>query len=271
MIIWLASYPKSGNTWVRLFLNALFYAENELDINNIKIQQFPNKKYFKNILENFNNYETIINSCLDAQYVINLDNEVKFMKTHSACWKTDKSSFTNYENTLGVIHVVRDPRNVITSLKNHYKKGNLETTLKFMMDEKKFIGSKDFKEEFDIPTLISSWSNHYKSWGKFNKNYLLVKYEDLLKNPKIEFLKIIEYLKKITNLKFDGDLNKIINDCSFDNLKNQENQKGFKEAVKNQKFFFLGPKNNWKDILDKSICEEIEIVFNKEMKELNYL
>ena len=59
MIIWLASYPKSGNTWVRLFLNALFYAENELDINNIKIQQFPNKKHFKNILENFNNLEYV--------------------------------------------------------------------------------------------------------------------------------------------------------------------------------------------------------------------
>ena len=271
MIIWLASYPKSGNTWVRLFLNALFYAENELDINNIKIQQFPNKKYFKNILDNFNNLETIINNCLNAQYAINLDNEIKFMKTHSACWKTDKSTFTNYENTLGVIHIVRDPRNVITSLKNHYRKDNYQKTLEFMTDERKFIGSQNFKEEFDVPALISSWSNHYKSWSKFSKNYLLIKYEDLLKNPKVEFLKIVEYLKKITDLNFKSDIDKIIRDCAFDNLKEQENKKGFKEAAKNQKFFFLGPKNNWRDILDKNIRGEIETVFNKEMKELNYL
>ena len=271
MIIWLASYPKSGNTWVRLFLNALFYAENELDINNIKIQQFPNKKYFKNILDNFNNLETILNNYLNAQYAINLDNKVKIMKTHSACWKTDKTTFTNYENTLGVIHIVRDPRNVITSLKNHFKKESYQIALEFMTDERKFIGSKNFKEEFDVPALISSWSNHYKSWSKFNKNYLLIKYEDLLKNPKIEFLKITEYLKKITNLNFNGDIDKIINECTFDNLKNQENKKGFKEAAKNQKFFFLGPKNNWKEILEKNICEEIEIKFYKEMKELNYL
>ena len=50
-----------------------------------------------------------------------------------------------------------------------------------------------------------------------------------------------------------------------------KNKKGFKEAAKNQKFFFLGPKNNWKEILEKNICEEIEIKFYKEMKELNYL
>ncbi len=271
MIIWLASYPKSGNTWVRLFLNALLHAENKLDINNIKIQQFPNKKYFKNILDNFNNLETILNNCLNAQYAINLDNNVKIMKTHSACWKTNKTTFTNYENTLGVIHIVRDPRNVITSLKNHYRKENYQIAMEFMTDERKFIGSKNFKEEFDVPALISSWSNHYKSWSKFNKNYLLIKYEDLLKNPKIEFLKITEYLKKITNFKFNEDIDKIIYECAFDNLKNQENKKGFKEAAKNQKFFFLGPKNNWKEILDKNICEEIELKFYKEMKELSYL
>ena len=271
MIIWLASYPKSGNTWVRLFINALFYSGKELDINNIEIQQFPNKKYFKNILENFNDLETILNVSLDAQYALNLDNKVKIIKTHSAFWKTNKNTFTNYENTLGVIHIVRDPRNVITSIKNHYRKSNYESALKFMTDERKFIGSENIKEEFDIPALISSWSNHYKSWSKVNKNYLLVKYEDLLKNPRKEFLKITEYLEKITDLKFKTELDKIINDCNFDNLQKQESQKGFIEAAKNQKFFFLGPKNNWKNILKKNISQEIEITFGEEMRKLKYL
>ena len=271
MIIWLASYPKSGNTWVRLFLNCLFYSKNELDINNVKIEQFPNKKYFKNILKNSNNIEKIINSCLDAQYAINLDNRVKFMKTHSACWKTDKTKFTNFENTLGVIHIVRDPRNVITSLKNHYNKESYENTLDFMKDEKKFIGSKNSKEEFDIPTLISSWSNHYKPWNKFNKNYLLVKYEDLIKDPKREFLKIRNYVNKISNLKSSSNLDEIIDSCNFENLRTQEDQKGFIEAPKNRNFFFLGPKNDWKYILDEKIKKDIELTFYKEMKELNYL
>ena len=271
MIIWLASYPKSGNTWVRLFLNSLFYSKNEIDINNVKIQQFPNKKYFKNILKKFSNVETIINNCLDAQYAINLDSRIKFLKTHSSCWRTDKTTFTNFENTLGVIHIVRDPRNVITSLKNHYNKKSYENTLKFMKDKKKFIGSKNFEEEFDIPTLISSWSNHYKSWSKFDKNYLLVKYEDLIKDSKNEFMKITNYVKKISNLELNADLDKIVDNCSFENLRSQENQKGFIEAAKNRKFFFLGPRNNWKDVLDKKTQQDIEASFYNEMKELNYL
>ena len=53
MIIWLASYPKSGNTWVRVFLNSLFYTDdNESNINNLSIGQFPNRKHFKDITEN---------------------------------------------------------------------------------------------------------------------------------------------------------------------------------------------------------------------------
>ena len=37
-----------------------------------------------------------------------------------------KNSFTNYQNTFGVIYIVRDPRNVITSILNYYSKRNYE-------------------------------------------------------------------------------------------------------------------------------------------------
>ena len=66
---------------------------------------------------------------------------------------------------------------------------------------------------------------------------------------------------------------KIIEDCNFENLKNQENIKGFLEASKDtdQNFFYLGPKNNWENILNSNIREKIEDIFKDEMKELNYL
>ncbi len=274
MIIWLASYPKSGNTWVRLFLNTLLYTNNELNINDIKIQQFPNKKHFKNILDDFSDLEEVIKNSLNAQYAINLDNKVKFLKTHSAYWKSNKSIFTNNDNTLGVIHIVRDPRNVITSLKKHFGKSSYESTLKFMQDERKFLGSQSYEKENDVPTLISSWSNNYKSWKKFEKNYFLMKYEDLIVNPNKEFLKLINFLKTITNLEFDKmKIEKAIINCNFENLKKQENQKGFVEASKesDQNFFSLGPDNNWRKFLDNDIKTKIENSFRDEMKELNYL
>ncbi len=275
MIIWLASYPKSGNTWIRIFINSLLYSEkNETSINDIRIEQFPNKKHFTSILNDFSKIKNILENSLNAQDLINLNEDIKFFKTHSANWKTDDTSFTNLTNTLGVIHIVRDPRNIITSLKNHFNKNSYEETLDFMTNEKKFIGTKEIETEFEVPTLISSWSNHYKSWKKLTKNYLLIKYEDLLNNENAEFLRLINFLEKNTNKKFDNDnIQKAIKDCKFDNLKKQENEKGFVEAPKqkNQNFFYLGPKNNWKKILKSNIKNKIENSFKKEMKELNYL
>ena len=68
-----------------------------------------------------------------------------------------------------------------------------------MTNEKKFIGNKKVEREFEIPTLISSWSNHYNSWKKIIENNLLIKYEDLLKEDHYEFYKIVDFLQ--TDLK----------------------------------------------------------------------
>ena len=98
MIIWLASYPKSGNTWIRLFLNALLYSkENSVDINNINIQQFPNKKHFEDLTNDVGNVSEFVKNCNLAQTKLNLDNKIKFFKTHNALWKSGLYSFTEYE------------------------------------------------------------------------------------------------------------------------------------------------------------------------------
>ena len=274
MIIWLASYPKSGNTWVRIFINyLLFFNKEENNINNIKIEQFPNKKHFKTIINDFSNIKEILENSTNAQDLLNLDGKLKFFKTHSANWKSNKSSFTNASNTLGVIHIVRDPRNIVTSLKNHFSKDEYDELFNFMVNEKKFIGSREADKEFEVATLISSWSNHYKSWKKIEKNYLLIKYENLLKNND-EFYKIVKFLEVNTKKKFSEEqVKKAIDYCKFENLKKQEDDLGFKEApnVNNKKFFFLGPKNNWVNILSKEIQKKIEDNFEKEMKDLNYL
>ncbi len=143
-----------------------------------------------------------------------------------------------------------------------------------MQDERKFLGSKNYSEENDVPTLISSWKNNYNSWKKFRKNYFLIKYEDLLVDPKKEFLKLMNFIKNISNLEFDENkIEKVIHDCNFENLKKQEHQKGFKEAPRDsdQNFFSLGPNNNWRKILTTNIRQEIENCFKDEMKDLNYL
>lgn len=277
MIIWLASYPKSGNTWVRVFLNTLFYTkDNDSDLNNLFIGQFPNRKHFENIVDNVDDLNEFSKNCINAQLKINLSQETIFLKTHHALWENGEFKFTDIQTTLGVIYIVRDPRSVITSLKNHFNFKNYNDSLNFLIDEKKIIGIKSSKKQEDLPHIISSWKNHFNSWKKMKKNYLLVKYESLINNPEKEFMKITSYLEKVLEKKFDKlKILDAIKKSSFDNLKKKEQIYGFKEAPKypnNSKIFFnLGPKNDWKKIIDKDISKRIEKEFEKEMLELNYL
>ena len=184
-------------------------------------------------------------------------------------------SFTNLENSIGVIHIVRDPRSIISSLKNHFSLKSEEEAQEMILNHDTWSG---LKNKNSIPNFFSSWSNHYNSWKRFPKNNLLLKYEDILQNPEIEIQKIISYLKKFFDFKADKKkIKNIIIKTSFDNLKKNEDDGKFNENAmgtikgKNVKFFYLGPKNNWKKLLQRKTILEIEKKFKKEMKELSYI
>jgi len=285
MIIWLASYPKSGNTWIRSFLTSILHTnEGNIDFNDLKKlgDQYPLRSQFKKFIKDFNNINEIKNSWINSQELLNLDNKIKFFKTHHVNCKIGSSSFTNLDNTLGVIYIVRDPRNVITSIKYHYQKSSYQEAKQFIFDENRWLGivkKNNYNiRDHDFPTLISSWKTHYNSWKIVKKNFLLIKYEELLLNPNNEFKKLIEYLKNLIEININNQkFNKAVEACSFNNLKLIEEEKGFgeslidKETNTKKKFFNLGPNNNWKKLLDENTRLEIEEKFNLEMKELSYL
>ena len=284
MIIWLASYPKSGNTWVRSFLTSLFYNENnEANLKNlVHIQQYPLRSHFTNLVSDIDNLRELSSNWILSQKIINQDNKIKFFKTHHAFCKFDNSFFTNGEASLGVVHIVRDPRNIISSILYHYSKKNYEEAREFLFDERKVIGRKfdpnDPEVNRNMLTVLSSWKNHYLSWKEFEKNYLLIKYEDLLSNPQEEFHKLTEYLSKHLNIKFESDkINHAVKSNSFENLKKLETEGGFGEGVKDKEtgavkqFFNLGPANDWSKLLDNELKESIEKEFKNEMRELGYI
>ena len=279
MIVWLASYPKSGNTWVRIFISTLLYSseKTKVDINKQHLKQFPNRSNFKNLTNNFLNLDELSKNYISAQDIINLEKGIKFYKTHSANWKNfDKNYyFTNYENSLGVIHIVRDPRNVITSILDYYNKENYQEALNFLIDRGKVVGGT--KHESGVPTILLSWADHYNSWKVFKKNYLLVKYENLLTDPVNEFLKITDFLGSIVKFKFEEkEILELIENCKFEKFSNQEDNHGFIDNSSTnkslrKKFFKLGPNNNWEKLLNSQIRVKIEKTFENEMKELQYL
>ena len=288
MIIWLASYPKSGNTWVRTIINELIFREN--DITNIfneasiNIRQFPQYTDFEKI-NNFLHKERTeelkqelivetIKNWTKLQDKVNYDKKIKLFKTHNLLAKFNIDgkdySFTNLENTIGVIHIVRDPRSIITSLKNHFSLKNEFEAKKMIIDKNTWSGLKIKKT---VPNYFSSWSNHYNSWKRFPKNNLLLKYEDILQNPEDQINKISDYLKKF--FKFESDntkIKQISKKTSFKNFKKVEDAGRFYEKTgKEKKFFYLGPNNKWNELLNKETISEIEKEFYTEMKELNYI
>ena len=281
MIIWLASYPKSGNTWVRSLIASILYSEDgEHRFENMdKIKQYPLRNQFKNLISDFHDINQIKKNWLFSQDEINLDQEVKLFKTHHMNCKVGTNAFTNSDNTLGVIYIVRDPRNIISSIKNHYSLDNYEKAKTMLFTSNQAIGT-NLKEnrETNFLTLIGSWSAHYNSWKNTKKNFLLIRYEDLITNTEKELIRIIEYLKIFFEIDVsDEKIIKAINTSSFVSLKSLKKKGLFKESSfdkktgKKKDFFNLGPNNNWHNLLDKRIGNEIEQKFYTEMKELGYI
>ena len=281
MIFWVASYPKSGNTWIRALLSSYYYSEDGAFDQKLlsKIDQFPQKRYFSN----FDYDKKIVTDTskfwLKAQEIINLDKKLKFFKTHNILGGLNGSQFTNIKNTIGGIYIVRDPRNVITSLKNHFEMNNSEA-LKFMLNKNKYTYDYYVENDYSDFQLISSWENNYKSW-KNQKNIPVkfIKYEDLYIKTYDVFKDLIEFINmtcKIKNKFNKGKAQNVIYSSSFDNLKSIENKNGFSESVlsktgtKKIAFFNLGPKNNWRKIYDRSYLEKLNFIFKDNLKELKY-
>ena len=275
MIIWLASYPKSGNTYVRTLLSAYFFSkEGNFDFKNLKsIKQFPSKQLFKKIGVTTNDTNEILNNYIKAQEYINERAPLILLKTHSSMFNINNNTFTDFNNTLGVIYIVRDPRNVVSSFAHHYNLDLKESSNKMISDS--LLGESSDKKVF---TYMFSWKNNYNSWKLFlkKKKYLLVKYENLIKKPKDELLKMLHFIFDLSNNKSSIDIQKVdnvINSTTFEKLKNLENKFGFEEKSSKMKnnFFNLGKQNKWQETLDKDIEKILISEFEEEMKELEYL
>ncbi len=278
MIIWIASYPKSGNTYLRSFLASYYFShDGKFSFEQLlKIHQFPNMKFSK--IKSATKEEASKNWIFNQNSFFDKKN-INLVKTHNCLSPFKSNNFTTKNESLGAIYIVRDPRNVITSLTHHYSL-NYNEAFKHMIDEESSLLEKSHEMDHSNFTYLNSWSNHYKSW-KNNSSFkvLFIKYEDLQKDKENIFKNVILFINKLTKRDLKIDDNKFLNSIkstNFSNLKNKELNEGFEESVYSNKtgkkinFFNLGFNNRWQKILPTDIINLLNKHYINELKELNY-
>ena len=277
MILWIASYPKSGNTYIRSFISAYYFSKKgKFEFNHLlNILQFPSIKFSKKDYFNFND---AAKNWINNQNNFFGKEDLRFLKTHNTLNNFQGAKFTTENQTLGAIYIVRDPRNVITSMSNHYS-FSFEESYNKLMDKDASLNEKSVNGDCSNFTFLGSWADHYKAW-RDNQEFdvLFIKYEDLQNNKYEIFEKIINFIDSLKkdNTKFDKiKFENSINSTNFVNLKNKELNEKFDESVSSKdgkkiRFFNLGFKNKWQKVLSKNMIEKINKNLKKELLELNY-
>jgi hypothetical protein len=278
MILWIASYPKSGNTYIRSFIAAYYFSKKgKFDFDQlVNILQFPSIKFSKK--EYFNFKDAASNWIHNQNYFFGKEN-FRILKTHNTLNDFQNEKFTTKRETLGAIYVVRDPRNIVTSMANHYS-FSLNEAYEKLIDKEASLSEKSVNGDCSNFTFLGSWSEHYQSWRDTNEfKVLFIKYEDLREKKYEIFKEIINFIESLkkSNEKFDeAKFNNAINSTNFVNLKNKELNEKFDESVltadgKRITFFNLGFKNKWQSLLSEDMIEKLNNSLKNELSDLIYI
>ena len=240
-ITWLASYPKSGNTWVRAILFSGLTGSCDINRLGDVVPSFRNA--VKKVQSAKNQHEMNNNAAFfwgmaQRRAAFDLGGKQIVFKTHIAALKYEGEQFPIENVTRRVIYVARDPRDVIYSYANHYDLSkqqaieNIENQNNAIVD----LASKEFE-------FISSWAQHVTSWLALKQPKLIIKYEDLEKDTVTVIRRLFDFME----IKPLIGCEEIAEQTSFQKLKNQEKKSGFVESVNKKNFFNKGKSKQWKN------------------------
>ena len=287
-IFWVTSFPKSGNTWVRAILSSLFFSEDgNFSLSLLKkIINFDipdNYQFVRSFnVDDFNKLNQlhfISKYWLEAQRRVKVSGDFSFFKTHSGNVTLNNFKYTNTDNVLGFIYIVRDPRDVVVSYSKHFS-SSIDESIQSIANKNLITWTGHPKDKF-YPVLMSSWDIHYKSWKILKVPKLIIKYETLLNETRKTLNQMIDFFSqnygfnfKNTEMKIDN----ILETTSFKNLHSIEKKQGFIEAPyfhskkKTAEYFFRkGTNGQWKEELTSAQVKKIEHLFEPTMRELSYL
>ena len=270
-IIWIASFPKSGNTWMRAFLaNYILKQKESYPINELGSFSLSDTRprFFQEAsgkpVEQLSTIDTLKLRLKCQKLIAEFKNHDHFVKTHSRYGTFKGHSLINDRVSKGAIYLVRNPLDLVISYAAH---------LGIPIDEAidAMDGSPNFTVEADsnVVTVMGSWSDHVDSWlTNETVPRILVRYEDLVEDPSKEFNKVLTTLGMGID---QGQLSKAIGFSSFSELARQESVSGFRERPPHAKQFFRqGVSGQWNDILKRSQVQKIIATHGNVMAKLGY-
>jgi hypothetical protein len=271
-IVWLASYPKSGNTWVRIFLaNYVFAKDEPLSINEVSRLGTGDSltKHYRAIAKGaFDPRDHTQSIALRGKVLKAITAnkaDVNLVKTHNIHAKAFGTDLIPAHLTRSAIYIIRNPLDMVMSYARHYGQSLEKAAVSIGRDDNTTVGAEDTVKQY-----LGNWSKHVRSWTRTRDFPVLVmRYEDMLADPETEFGKLLAHFSFTPD---PDKLAKAIRFSSFDEVKAQEEKQPFIErSSNNTAFFHSGKAGAWKDTLPAEVIERISTDHKAVMTEFGYL
>lgn len=274
-IYWLASYPKSGNTWFRAFLhNFLENGDKPADINDLSTGHIASGRGWLDGVLGFDTADLIPDEIDDLRPSVyrwsTREEDIAYHKIHDAyTFTSSQKPLVSREATLGALYLLRNPLDVAPSAANHWH-CTIDTAIERMGKSEMELSGSRIGLLSQVRQRLLSWSEHVLSWVDApDLNCHVIRYEDMLGQPGKTFAQAIRFLR----LPDDPQrIAKAIRHSDFNELSRQESEKGFHERPPHtERFFRQGRSGDWREKLTPLQIDRIVANHGAVMRRFGYL
>lgn len=274
-IVWLASYPKSGNTWLRVMLGHLLgQATSDGDINDM-----PNRDGMSSDRNDFDDWVGVDAAelpqdeveCLRPQVYLSLSWEAQgklFLKAHDAYTLTPAGQpLFPLEATYGVLHIVRNPLDVAISWAHHFGV-DLARTVQSLGDPEHALSGRPGRLHDQLRQRLLDWSGHAASWLAAPLPRLTLRYEDMLADPHANLQAVARFCGIAAT---PAAIAEAVAASRFERLRALEQQGRFRETPRKANLFFRqGRAGGWREDLAPAQAATLVAHHREMMHRLGY-
>lgn len=276
-IIWLASYPKSGNTWLRVFLYHVTRIMVGAPLDGNDLNRLDRSSVYEARLIDL--YSQLLGKPVqqaDWQEIVPVRPRVHgevvkrvptpiFVKTHLGLISVNGTPAINLDVTLGAIYVVRNPLDVVLSLSDH-----MGIPLEYAVETMCLDGYRVPHTSIEIYEPWGSWRENVGSWTSTGQNTILaIRYEDMLSSPQRTFRSVMNHVRQRPT---DAQIEEAIELSRFERLQEIEKESPFRErAPGTERFFRVGRSGQWQDKLSEDQVRRLVSFNHRYMRRFGYL